>query len=102
LAHHIATADAALDLGVAATIADPEPAGRPIPRDPDALLFAAEMAYLLGLSVRTLESLRLRGGGPAYIKLGRAVRYNRLRGLEWAERQIRRSTSDPGSSAGAR
>ena len=42
---------------------DSEPAGRPIPRDPDALLFGAEMAYLLGLSVRTLEGLRLRAAG---------------------------------------
>jgi predicted DNA-binding transcriptional regulator AlpA len=89
-----ATARCALDTRVAADVANPEPAGRPIPRDPDALLFGAEMAYLLGLSVRTLESLRLRGDGPPYVKLGRAVRYNRLAGLEWAERRIRRSTSD--------
>lgn len=95
----IATADAALDMGAAAAVANPEPAGRPIPRDPDALLFGAEMAYLLGLSVRTLESLRLRGGGPPYVKLGRAVRYNRRTGCEWAERQTRRSTSEPSGAA---
>jgi hypothetical protein len=59
------TAGIALDTG----LADPEPTGRPIPRDPDALMFGAEMAYLLGLSVRTLEGLRLRGGGPPYVKL---------------------------------
>jgi predicted DNA-binding transcriptional regulator AlpA len=98
--HQIAIADTALDRGgVAAAVADPEPAGRPIPRDPDALLFGTEMAYLLGLSARTLENLRLKGGGPPYIKLGRAVRYNRLGGLEWANRQIRRSTSGAGGAA---
>jgi hypothetical protein len=72
---------------------DPEPAGRPIPRDPDALLFDAEMAYLLGLSPRTLESLRLRGDGPPYLKIGRSVRYQRAVGLAWAAGKTRHSTS---------
>jgi hypothetical protein len=89
------TARVALDAG----IADPEPAGRPIPRDPDALLFGAEMAYLLGLSVRTLEGLRLRGGGPPYVKLLRSVRYRRGDGLAWAAAKLRRSTSDCGDAA---
>ncbi|MGH7122115.1 MAG: helix-turn-helix transcriptional regulator [Acetobacteraceae bacterium] len=89
------TARVALETGSA----DPEPAGRPIPRDPDALLFGAEMAYLLGLSVRTLEGLRLRGGGPPYIKLLRSVRYRRGDGLAWAAGKLRRSTSDRGEAA---
>ena len=89
------TACVALDSGVD----DPEPAGRPIPRDPDALLFGAEMAYLLGLSVRTLEGLRLRGGGPPYVKFGRSVRYGRRDGLAWAAGKLRRSTSDRGEAA---
>jgi hypothetical protein len=84
---------------LALDVADPEPAGRPIPRDPDALLFGAEMAYLLGLSVRTLESLRLRGEGPPYLKLGRSVRYQRASGLGWATEKLRRSTSDQGKTA---
>lgn len=32
-------------------------------------------AELLGVSVRTLQNWRLRGGGPRYLKLGRSVRY---------------------------
>lgn len=76
-----------------------EPAGRPIPTDPEALLFGSEMAYLLGLSVRTLESLRVRGDGPPFIKLGRAVRYRRSDGLMWAALGLRRSTSDLGETA---
>ena len=57
------------------------------------------MAYLLGLSVRTLEGLRLRGGGPPYIKLLRSVRYRRSDGLAWAAGKLRRSTSDRGEAA---
>src|SRR5262245_5756314 len=82
----------------AAGIADPEPAGRPIPRDQDALLFGVEAAYLVGLSVRTLESLRLRGGGIPYVKLGRAVRYRRADVLQWAAGKVRNSTSDTGKA----
>ncbi len=82
-----------------AGLVDPEPAGRAIPRDPDALLFGAEMAYLLGLSVRTLEGLRLRGGGPPYVKLLRNVRYRRGDGLAWAASKLRHSTSDRGEAA---
>jgi len=89
------TARVALDAG----LADPEPAGRPISRDPDALLFGAEMAYLLGLSVQTLEGLRLRGGGPPFVKFQRSVRYRRGDGLAWAAGKLRRSTSDRGGAA---
>jgi predicted DNA-binding transcriptional regulator AlpA len=75
-----------------------EPAGRPIPAHPDALLFPAEAAFLLGLSIRTLEAARLNGGGPSYIALGRrAVRYRRRDLEEWIERHRRKSTSDPGA-----
>jgi hypothetical protein len=57
------------------------------------------MAYLLGLSVRTLEGLRLRGGGPPYVKLLRSVRYRRGDGLAWAAGKLRLSTSDRGEAA---
>ena len=74
-----------------------EPAGRPVPQDPAAALFPAEVAYLSGLSIRTLEALRLKGGGPVYLALGRrAVRYLRRDVLEWIEARRRQSTSDPG------
>lgn len=33
-------------------------------------------AARLGFSVRTLQQWRLRGGGPPYLKIGSAVRYN--------------------------
>ncbi|MFZ5618835.1 MAG: helix-turn-helix transcriptional regulator [Pseudomonadota bacterium] len=46
------------------------------------LLDEDEAADFLGLSPRTLQGLRVKGGGPDYIKIGsRAVRY-RLSDLE--------------------
>ena len=70
-----------------------------MPRDPDVLLFGAEAAYLAGLSIRTLESLRFRGDGPVFVKLGRAVRYRRADVLAWAAARLRQSTSDTGKAA---
>ncbi len=45
--------------------------------DPDAALNEGQAAEFLGVSVRTLQAWRVRGGGPVYVKLGRAVRYQR-------------------------
>ena len=85
----------AISAGLAALhVADPEPAGRPIPHDAEALLFTAEAAYLAGLSPRTLEKMRVAGGACPYVSLGRAVRYRRRDLLQWIEGQVRRSTSE--------
>ena len=60
------------------------------------LLTGHQAADLLGLSHRTLEAWRLKGYGPAHLKLGSSVRYE-LAELElYMEEQRRRSTSDPG------
>lgn len=49
-----------------------------------------------GLAVTTLEKLRCSGGGPRYLKLGRAVRY-RISDLdEWISLHLVRDTSDRG------
>jgi predicted DNA-binding transcriptional regulator AlpA len=45
--------------------------------DPDAALNEAQVAEFLGVSVRTLQAWRVRGGGPRYVKIGRSVRYQR-------------------------
>ena len=60
------------------------------------LLTTTQAADLLGLSPRTLESLRLRGGGPRFAKLPHAVRYRPEDLAEWIEAGLRTSTSDPG------
>lgn len=74
-----------------------EPGGRPLPTDPEAALYPAEVAHLCGVEVRTLEKWRLRGGGPAFIGISRrCIRYRRRDVLEWIESRRRRSTSDDG------
>ena len=57
-------------------------------------LRTVEAAAWLGLSPRTLDSYRVRGGGPAFHRFGHIVRY-RLADLEdWAARRRMDSTSD--------
>ena len=73
-----------------------EPGGRPLPEPPDALLYTTEAAFLLGLSPRTVEALRLRGGGAPYIQVTpKAVRYRRRDLIAWLDARRRKSTSDP-------
>jgi len=51
-------------------------------------------ASRIGLSKSTLEKLRVYGGGPAYLKLGRLVRY-RVEDLDsWLKDRIVSSTSE--------
>lgn len=84
----------------AAHLTDTMPAGRPIPRDPEALLFTSEAAFLIGLSARKLEQMRVAGGGPPFLKVTkRALRYRRCDLVKWCERQTRCSTSDRGQAA---
>ena len=50
----------------------------------------------VGLSPTTLETMRVRGGGPTFVKLGRRVVY-RCEDLDaWLEAVRRGSTSDDG------
>lgn len=72
------------------------PAGRVIPLDPEALLYEIEVAYLTGQSKRTLQAYRQKGGGPEFVKLGTAVRYQRRAVIAYVDSHRRRSTSDPG------
>jgi predicted DNA-binding transcriptional regulator AlpA len=61
---------------------------------PGRKLKVQEAASFLGLSVSTLNKLRLSGNGPLYMKLGRRVLYD-LRDLEsWAAAQKRNHTSE--------
>jgi excisionase family DNA binding protein len=55
--------------------------------DADELLTARELAAELKVSLRTLERWRARGIGPAYVRLGRTVRYRRSDVNTWLERQ---------------
>lgn len=58
-----------------------------------------QAALYLGLSRRTMEGFRTRGGGPVYVKAGRVCRYRREDLDAWAMANRRANTSDPGQAA---
>ncbi len=57
-------------------------------------------AKLLGVSKRTLQGWRWRGGGPPFLRIGmRAIRYDPCALRAWIEEQRRTSTSDLGADS---
>lgn len=60
----------------------------------DHYLTNAEAAAILKLSPRTLEKLRVNGGGPRFRKFGSRVIYARGDLDEWANARVCESTSD--------
>lgn len=57
-------------------------------------LTTAQAAHFVGLSRRTLEKMRVQGGGPVYRKHGRYVRYH-IDDLEaWSKSHLKENTSD--------
>jgi excisionase family DNA binding protein len=66
------------------------------------MLSTEEAAEYCGLSPRTLEQRRSKGGGPVFFKLGHLVRY-KVEELEaWIAEGRRRSTADPGETPPAK
>lgn len=53
----------------------------------DELLTTVEVAQYLRVGVNTLEQWRSRGKGPAFVRVGRRVRYRRREIEEWMEHQ---------------
>ena len=53
--------------------------------NPQELLRTSGAAAITGLSVSTLNKLRCSGGGPAFLKLGRAVRYKPVDLKDWLD-----------------
>jgi len=52
-------------------------------------------AEFLGVEVKTLQAWRVRGGGPAFVRLSRrAIRYQRQCLLNWVEARVHTSTSE--------
>lgn len=61
------------------------------------LIDEREAAEFLGFSVRHMQGLRYRGGGPRFIRLSaRTVRYRRWDLWKWAGQHLRASTSESG------
>src|SRR5258708_23828064 len=66
--------------------------------EPLTLLTTDQAGKLVHVSGRTLEGLRVRGGGPVYRKLSGRVFYTLPDLLAWVDAQARVSTSDPGET----
>ena len=62
--------------------------------DPDHAINENQAAEFLGVSVRTLQAWRVRGGGPPYVKIGRAVRYQRRVLVNFQEQHTVSSTAE--------
>ena len=58
------------------------------------LLTPREAANFLRLSLSWLAKARMRGDGPPYVKLGRAIRYSEGALVQWMKSRLRLSTSD--------
>jgi predicted DNA-binding transcriptional regulator AlpA len=58
------------------------------------LLTPKETATRLRVSTSWLAKARMRGDGPPYIKMGRAIRYNEGTILQWMKSRQRLSTSE--------
>lgn len=59
----------------------------------DPLYTAAQTAEWLGTSVGTLAAWRYEGRGPAFVKVGRNVRYRETDVKAWLAEQTRTSTA---------
>jgi predicted DNA-binding transcriptional regulator AlpA len=57
------------------------------------VLTAKEAAHRLKLSASWLAKARMRGDGPPYIRVGRAIRYTEGALLQWMKSHTRTSTS---------
>lgn len=57
------------------------------------ILTEGQAAQFLNISQRTLQMWRLRGGGPEYVKLGRAVRYTKAALEDYLKSAARAHTS---------
>lgn len=62
-----------------------------------ALLRPSVVAQRLSITSQRLARLRLEGGGPAFIKIGRSVLYAKTDLDAWLDKTRRVSTSDVGT-----
>lgn len=58
------------------------------------LLTVKNAADVLRLSESWLAKARMRGDGPAFVKIGRSIRYGESALQEWLRSRTRRSTSE--------
>jgi len=63
-------------------------------RNKEILMDTRQAAEMLKISPKTLERMRVEGRGPAFVKVGRCVRYRESDILAFIERNIFESTSE--------
>ncbi|WP_181951993.1 helix-turn-helix transcriptional regulator [Pseudovibrio ascidiaceicola] len=63
----------------------------------NALITEAAAADYLGISIRTIQAWRVRGGGPIFVKMGKTVRYRSSDIQNWIESHLASSTSEVGA-----
>ncbi len=72
--------------------------GAAMPQKPAApamvLLTPKEAAKMLKVSLSWLAKARMRGDGPAFIKVGRSIRYTEASLQQWMKSRQRLSTSE--------
>ena len=64
------------------------------PAKVETLLTTEQAAWLLRISRKTLERMRVEGRGPRFVKLGRCVRYRQRDLLTWISTNTHQSTSE--------
>jgi len=64
------------------------------------LLTTRQAAAFLKVSPKTLERMRVEGAGPAFVKVGRSVRYRRSDLLAFIDSNVFGSTSEYASKGG--
>ncbi len=64
------------------------------PAEPDTLLTTQQAAWLLRVSHKTLQRMRVEGRGPKFVKIGRCVRYRQADLLAWISANTHHSTSE--------
>ena len=67
--------------------------------DFESYLTERETAAQLRVSMRTLQRWRQEGSGPPYFRFNGRVAYGRQRNRQWADEQLRHSTSEAGHDA---
>jgi len=65
-----------------------------IETDLNTALNETQAAELLGVSVRTLQAWRVRGGGPLFCKINRSVRYQRHQLAKFLQEHTVSSTTE--------
>ncbi len=66
---------------------------------PEPLLTTQQAAWLLRISRKTLERMRVEDRGPRFVKLGRCVRYRQRNLLTWITINTHQTSTKPPRSS---